>query len=109
MSATHCLIVYSSPVEGREAEYVKWYAEQHLVDVLRVPGFISGQHFKLPGEPGKAPRYVALYEMQSEDPDGALAELTLRAGTPDMIITDAMDLDGVSLTVVKASSSRVIA
>jgi hypothetical protein len=107
MSSTHVLVVYSSPVAGQESEYNQWYDEQHLKDVLQAPGFLAAQRFKLPDEPDRAPCYLALYEMRTEDPEAALAELTSRAGTPHMIISDALDMTVTSMTLVKAITGRV--
>lgn len=42
-------VVYSNPVEGREQEYNDWYSNQHLNDLLAIPGVISARRFKLSG------------------------------------------------------------
>ncbi len=109
MTMTHCLIVHSSPVAGREAEYNAWYNEQHIPDVLRVPGFVAAQRFKLPEEADKPPRYVALYEMQTDDPDALTAELGRLAGTPEMVMSDAMDMGNLTMTVATAVTGRLTA
>jgi hypothetical protein len=107
MNNTHVLVVYSSPVAGQEAEYNQWYDEQHLEDVLKSPGFLSAQRFRLPDAPDKTPCYLALYEMRTEDAEAALAELTSRAGTPHMIISDAIDMTVTSMTLATAITDRV--
>jgi hypothetical protein len=107
MSSTHVLVVYSSPASGQESEYNQWYDEKHLKDVLKSPGFLSAQRFKLPDESDKAPCYLALYEMQTEDPEAALAELTSRAGTPQMMISDAIDMTVTTMTLATAITCRV--
>lgn len=101
---THCLIVYSSPTSGREAEYNVWYNEQHIPDVLRVPGFSSAERYKLPPTETEPIRYVALYFMNTIDPDAALDELTKRAGTPEMVMSDAIDTNGITMTLTTAVS-----
>ena len=76
--------------------------------MLKIPGFVAAQRFKLPPNDAAAPgRYLALYEMETADPDGALAELTKRVGTPDMVMSDAMDLSSAELTLTTAVSSRI--
>jgi hypothetical protein len=65
------LVVVSNPTPGHEDEYNRWYSEQHLADVLRVPGFVAAQRFKLTMDsanslPGP---YLAIYEMESDDPN----------------------------------------
>jgi hypothetical protein len=99
---THCLIVYSSPTAGLEAEYNSWYNDQHIPDVLRVPGFTGAERYKLPPTAAEPIRYVALYQMNTTDPDAALAELTRRAGTPEMIMSDALDTAGITMTLTTA-------
>lgn len=89
------LIVLTSPREGREQEYNDWYDNRHLDDVLDVPGFVSAQRFKLKGRPLSAAawQYLAIYEIDHDDPQAVLDELLARAGTDCMPMTDAMDPD----------------
>lgn len=92
------LVVLSNPVAGREAEFNDWYSNQHLADVLKVPGFLSAQRFKLGQEgSGAAWQYLAIYEFEAADPAEALAVLTARAGSPDMVISEAMDMQTYSV------------
>ena len=37
------LIVFSRPTPGREDEFNKWYSDQHVGDLLKVPGIVAGQ------------------------------------------------------------------
>lgn len=91
------LVVFSNPMAGREREYNEWYDGHHLADVLKVPGFLSAQRFTLGGVAAGAQwKYLALYEFEADDPASALAELTKRAGTPDMVLSEAMDLTNYS-------------
>lgn len=102
----YTLVVMSNPVEGREDEYNNWYTNQHLSDVLRLDGFTSARRFKL-GEGHEAPhKYLALYNMECDDPGAVLAELTQKANTPAMPISDAMDAN-VGLTLYGAITPLV--
>lgn len=104
------LVVLSNPVAGREDEYNHWYTTQHLADVLRVPGFVSAQRFRIAQDDGSAAwKYLALYEFEADDPAKALAELTARAGTPDMVLSEAMDMQAYSVTPWVAICDRRIA
>ena len=38
-------LILSCAQPGREAEFEKWYDEQHIVDVLAVPGVVSARRF----------------------------------------------------------------
>jgi hypothetical protein len=105
--AQYCFVVITDALPGREEEFNAWYDQQHLADVLRVPGFVAAQRFKLAQPENSLPgRYLALYEIETEDPEAALAELTKRSGTEQMIMTEAMDLSKVSATLFAAAGAR---
>lgn len=85
--------VFSNPADGREADYNLWYDDVHLGEVLQVPGFVAASRFRLAPDPaGKAPThaYLAVYEMEVDDPAAALAELTARAGDGRIAMSDAL-------------------
>jgi uncharacterized OB-fold protein len=91
------LLVESNSVSGREDEYNDWYSNQHLADLLTIPGFEAAQRFVLspekrfPDSPDHPYRYLALYEF-----DGSPSLLFERLGaatqgpTP-IFISPAMD------------------
>jgi len=88
------LTVLSNPRPGYEEAYNDWYQRIHLPDVLRVPGFIRAQRFRLAGGAAAAGfRYLAIYEFDSEQPEALLGELQARAGGADMVLSEAMDLE----------------
>ncbi len=96
--ARYAYTVFSDAVAGKEEEFNRWYTEQHLDDVLKVPGFVAAQRFRLAQEDAAAPaRYLAIYEVETDDPQKTLADLNARAGTPAMPISPALDF-----AVVKA-------
>jgi hypothetical protein len=88
-------LVFTGPIEGREDEYNKWYDEQHLPDVVAVPGIVAAQRYELasagpPGAPEPAHRYLAMYEIEG-DVDKTLAELGSRFMTDAVPGRDAFD------------------
>ena len=89
------LVVMTGPKAGREDEYNDWYNNQHLADVVAVPGFRSAQRFKLTDAMGFEHRngYLAIYEIESDDPKAVLAEMFKRNGTPAMVVSEALDLE----------------
>ncbi|KTR81933.1 DUF4286 family protein [Novosphingobium fluoreni] len=95
------LIVLSNPVAGREAEYNDWYTNQHLDDVLKVPGIIGATRLKLQGDLGTdiTWRYCALYDVDHADPAEILSELNARSGTDRMPLNDALDINGVHAAI----------
>lgn len=92
--AKHVFVVFTNPLEGREDDYNAWYSDVHLQDVLQIPGIITAQRFKLSDvqrDPGPFPwRYLALYEIETDDLKHTLAVLRERAGTSAMVISDAV-------------------
>ena len=89
------LVVLSDSTEGREDEYNDWYNNQHLADVVAVPGFVSAQRFKLRDAMGfeHGNRYLAIYEVEADDPGPVVRDLLSRSGTDAMFVSEALNLD----------------
>jgi len=89
-------LVLTRPVSGTDDEFNRWYDHQHLRDVLAVPGIISARRYRvlLSAQGGGSPpiwQYVAVYEMECDDPRATLAELKRRAGTDQMPISATLE------------------
>lgn len=93
------LIVMSNPVEGRDDEFNRWYDDVHLGDVFKVAGVIGAERYRL-RDNGKW-RYLAIYEMDCDDPAAVEEELGKRAGTDVMMISDAFDMSSVFMTTAE--------
>jgi hypothetical protein len=91
------LTVFTNPVAGREEEYNKWYNEVHVPDVLRIPGFTAARRFKLGAEAESPHKYLAIYEFEATDPAIVLSALQARAGTPDMVLSEGLDMSSLSM------------
>ncbi len=67
--AKHMLIVLTNAVEGRDDEFNEWYDNQHLDDVLKVPGIVAAQRYALSPvqrmEPPLPRAYFALYDIET--------------------------------------------
>jgi hypothetical protein len=92
--AKFTFLVLTNAVPGREEEFDRWYTEQHIADVLRVPGVVSAQRFRAAqaqprGAAAPPWQYMALYECDAE-PQAVADGIRARIGTPDMPMTDAM-------------------
>ena len=112
--AKYVFVVMSNPTTpGQEAEYNEWYNKIHIPDVLNVPGFVAAQRFKLAdtqfadGKP--AHRYLALYEIETDDLKGSFNELRNRIGTADMFMSDAIDMKGLAASTFTPAAERVLA
>jgi uncharacterized membrane protein len=112
--AKYTFVVLSNPTTpGQEAEYNEWYNKIHIPDVLNVPGFVAAQRFTLAdaqlGDSPRAHRYLALYEIETDDAKATLKELQKRIGTADMVMSDGIDMKGISAGLFKPVAERVLA
>ena len=81
--AKHVFMVIATAPPGEEEAYGAWYEQHHMPDVLKVPGFVSAQRFRLAPAPGDEPgvtKFMGLYEIDAEDSGPTLKELARRAG-----------------------------
>jgi hypothetical protein len=93
--ARYTFVVLTNPTAGKEDEFNRWYDEVHVPEVLMVPGFTGASRLRLvPGEdPQPAHRYLALYEIDSDDPQAVLTELQRRVTAGEIAMTDALDMN----------------
>ncbi len=100
-------VVFSNPAQGKEAEFNRWYDEVHLGEVLEVPGFVAASRLALEADPeDEAPEfgYLAIYEMETDDPGTVLDDLKARAGDGRLDMSDA--LGGVATHLYREISPR---
>ena len=80
-----------------------------MKDVLAIPGFVAARRFERVGpvvRAGSPYRYLATYEVVTDDPDAALRELLARVGTPSMPMSEAMEQD-IYAVLYEARSPQV--
>lgn len=87
--ARYKLVAFSNAVEGHDAEYNEWYDGQHMPDVLAIPGFVSAERFVCVDDGPH--RYLAIYEIETDDLEGLLAEFSRRPGTDLMPISTSLE------------------
>jgi len=82
---TFDLIVLSNAKAGRDAEFNRWYDTEHLPDVLKIPGFETGQRFELVSNltPSvfQLPRYAVRFILRSVDLQATITEVRRRLAT----------------------------
>ena len=101
--ARHAYLVFTQPTPGQDAEYNRWYTDVHLGDVLRVPGVVAAQRFKLQQGDSPAPApYLAIYEIESDDVGEVLKQIEVRAGTDTMPLSPALDFKTVKTFIYEA-------
>jgi hypothetical protein len=112
--AKYTFIVLTNPVEGKESEYNDWYNRQHIPDVLNVPGFVSAQRFRLADtqmsrDGNRAHKYLAVYEIETDDLAATLQELRARGGTAEIVPSDAIDMKNVATSIFTPVAEKVLA
>jgi hypothetical protein len=109
------LVVLSEAASpGQEAEYNRWYTDQHLDDILRVPGIVAGQRFKLALDGAKslpAP-YLAIYEIETTDenadPKAIFDGLTMAVEAGQLPMTPAMNMENMVVSVFVPITERKV-
>lgn len=98
--AKYVFLAFTNPrTAAQEGEFNQWYEQDHVRDVLNVPGFISARRFRLAqtqfplDDQAHTHRYLALYEIETDDAAATLQEVIARVGSPDMQYTDAFNMD----------------
>ena len=93
-------VILSRAKAGHEDEYVRWYSEQHLTDVCRIDGVISGKLHRLALQKVyslDAPQWtlMTIYELEGDDPQTIIDAILAVAGSDAMPLTDALDRSGM--------------
>ena len=64
MTKPGLLLMMTDIDPANEADFNRWYEEEHLDERMRIPGFINARRFTaLEG----GPKYLALYDLESPD------------------------------------------
>ena len=111
----YTFLAFTNPTPGKEDEFNAWYDAHHIPDVLDVPGFVSGRRFRLAQtqfEFNTQPlnyRYLALYEIETDDVAATLKEIVARAGTERMTMIDAIDMSTLNAPLFEEIGSVVMA
>ena len=94
---TYYYFVFSNPVAGQDAQYNKWYNEQHQVDVVAVPGFVSAQRFVMNDLPLyrmaelQLPKYLVVYKIVTNDLEAVFKEVSRRLQTNETRMDPSFD------------------
>lgn len=94
------LLLQSNAVAGRESDFHDWYDNRHVPDLLAVPGIMSAQRYAMSPLQAVQPdgyRYVAIYEIETDDLAATMATIRARSGTDLMPMSDAMAADRIAL------------
>ncbi len=84
---TYYYVIVNNPVAGKEKEYLTWYDNRHIIDVVAVPGFVNGQRFirnetqMYPNVMPHLPTYLTLYTVRTNNLAAVNADITNRIRT----------------------------
>jgi hypothetical protein len=95
-------MVFSNAESGKEESYLKWYEGQHIHDLLRIPGFVAAQFFKLSDTQyvGTQPQgYLMIWEIETDDLPSVFADVKARLTDGRTVFTDAF-VAGFSTTML---------
>jgi hypothetical protein len=103
------MLVFSEPFEGRDAEFNEWYTGRHLDDLCALPGFTSAQRFVLHSVSmgTSLNKYLAIYDMETDDPDWVIENMFAARDTPAMPIDPSFNLDATSVMLYEEATGVV--
>lgn len=105
--ARHHFMVLSAAQPGQEAAFEAWYDQQHIVDLVKVPGVISAQRFHISSQSGQpeVPKWtcVAIYELECDDPEEVIARIISLSGSDAMPSTETLDKPSVIRIIAQHS------
>ncbi len=84
------MLILSNPVGDRDEEFNRWYDDVHLADVFRVEGVTGAERYRF--RSGEGWKYLAIYELDCDDPVAVEQKLLALAGTDAMPLSEAFDL-----------------
>ena len=103
--AKYSMVVQSQAQPGRDDDYNAWYDGQHFGDICAIPGVTGGRRLEqvmtVAGEPGL--KYLAIYDIETDDMGGVMAEMGRRGAEGLMPISDALDAPASQLWIYKVS------
>jgi hypothetical protein len=113
--AKQIVVVLSDAVSpAQDTEYNRWYTDQHLDDVLRLPGIVAAQRFKVAFDAAKslpAP-YLAIYEIETADenadPKAIFDGMSKAAESGQLPMSPAFSMENMVASVFVPISERKV-
>jgi len=92
-SQVYYMAVFNNPAQGKEAEYNRWYQQEHAPNIVAAEGFVSGQRYVEAGSgvgPSQsAPRkYMVMYRIETSDLLQTYANMKATAPKPTNMPVD---------------------
>lgn len=102
----HQLVVLTQAVPGREEEFHRWYDEHHLPEIVDVPGVVGAVRSRveiIKGTQAIQWHSMAIYELNADDPNTILDEISRRRKAGRLTWSDALNME----TIVQIVGSPV--
>jgi hypothetical protein len=97
--STYYQLVFVNPVPGRDREFNAWYEQQHLPEMVSMPGFATGQRLQLvdaePGGTRSTFQYLVMYKIVTGDLPSVFETFRERSAT---MVTSPAFGDSVAYT-----------
>lgn len=92
--------ILSCAAPGQEEEFIDWYSNEHLGDVLQMPGVVSGRLFRLDFQRVydlDAPQWtlMTIYELEGDDPEAIINSIKAAFGSDSIPLSDALTKAGM--------------
>lgn len=103
------MLVFSEPFAGREDEFNAWYTGRHLDDICALEGFTSAQRFVVHSVSmgTSLNKYLAIYDVETDDPDWVIENMFAHRDTPAMPIPPAFNLDATTVQLYEVLTEKV--
>lgn len=87
------LVALTTPLPGKEEEYHDWYNNVHLPELVNGLGMLGAQRFELVAkmQGDNASPYLAIYDVETDDPAGFLGKIGELAQSGGMTMSDTQD------------------
>lgn len=88
------MLVWTSPVDGRDEEFLHWYDTTHIPDIrAAVAGVGDVTRYRMDRTDGPS-RYLTIYELTGADPAAVTKALGEAASSGRMEMSPVMDMTG---------------
>jgi hypothetical protein len=103
------LVALSRPVAGKEEEFHDWYQNEHLPQIISLPGGVGAQRYKLVAKlmGSDVNEYLAIYDIECDDPMQFLGAIGQASAEGKLTQTDANDMGSVYTALFSELGERV--
>ena len=87
------LVALTTPLPGKEDEYHDWYNNVHLPELVNGLGMLGASRYELVAKMSGADAntYLAIYDVETDDPAGFLGKVGAFAQSGGMTMSDSQD------------------